>query len=186
MYSFMYKYESFINLDMKSILFFLLFFTGIAYGQEKADAESIARMEKDAHQNQFINAARLTAESDNFDVKYYRCEWTVDPAVRFIDGKVTVYFKPISALSSITLDMQSPLVADSIKRNGSPLRFAQTRLAWVARRSPPPPPRSSSWVPPGPTTQPRRPMATKRPTRRKPNPRPRVTVGAKRSPARSA
>lgn len=110
---------------MKSILFLLLFFTGIVYGQEKADVESIARMEKDAHQNQFTNAARLTAASDNFDVKYYRCEWTVDPAVRFIDGKVTVYFKPISALSSITLDMQSPLVADSVKRNGSQLTFSQ-------------------------------------------------------------
>ena len=110
---------------MKTILFFLLFLTGFVYGQEKADVESIARMEKDAHQNHFTNAGKLTAASDNFDVKYYRCEWMVDPAVRYINGKVTIYFKPTTTLTTITLDMQSPLVADSIKRNGTALSFSQ-------------------------------------------------------------
>ena len=110
---------------MKTILFFLLFLTGFAYGQERADVESIARMERDAHQNKFSNAGKLTAASDNFDVKYYRCEWIVDPAVRYINGKVTIYFKPTTTLTSITLDMQSPLIADSIKRNGSALSFSQ-------------------------------------------------------------
>ena len=110
---------------MKSLLFFVLFISGVAFAQERADVESIARMERDAHQNLFNNSGRFTAASDNFDVKYYRCEWTVDPAIRYIDGKVTVYFKATSALTTITLDMQSPLVADSIKRNGSSLSFSQ-------------------------------------------------------------
>ena len=110
---------------MKLILFFLLFLTGFVYGQERADIESIARMERDAHQNQFSNTGRLTAASDNFDVKYYRCEWLVDPAVRYINGKVTIYFKPTTILTTITLDMQSQLLADSIKRNGAALSFSQ-------------------------------------------------------------
>ncbi len=110
---------------MKSLLFLLLFLSGFAYGQERSDIESIARMEKDAHQNQFTIASRFTAASDNFDVKYYRCEWMVDPAARYINGKVTIYFKPTTTLTTITLDMQSPLVADSIKRNGTALAFSQ-------------------------------------------------------------
>ena len=110
---------------MKLFFLFLLFSVGFAYSQERGDLESIVRMERDAHQNHFTNAAKLTGASDNFDVKYYRCEWAVDPAVRFIDGKVTVYFKPTSNLSSITLDMQAPLVADSVKRNGTLLTYSQ-------------------------------------------------------------
>ena len=110
---------------MKSFLFFLLFTSGVAFAQERADVESIARMERDAQQNHFNNAARVSAASDNFDVKYYRCEWTVDPAVRYINGKVTVYFKPTTALTTITLDMQLPLIADSIKRNNTALTFSQ-------------------------------------------------------------
>ena len=110
---------------MKSLLFFFNFLSGVVFAQERADVESIARMERDAHQNLFTNSSKFTAASDNFDVKYYRCEWTVDPAIRFIDGKVTVYFKATSALTTITLDMQSPLVADSIKRNGGSLSFSQ-------------------------------------------------------------
>ena len=110
---------------MKSFLFFLLFTSGVAFAQEKTDVESIARMERDAQQNHFNNAARVSTASDNFDVKYYRCEWTVDPAVRYINGKVTVYFKPTTALTTITLDMQSPLIADSIKRNNTTLTFSQ-------------------------------------------------------------
>ncbi|MBC7511029.1 MAG: T9SS type A sorting domain-containing protein [Ferruginibacter sp.] len=110
---------------MKSILILFLFFTGIVNAQERADVESIARMERDAHKNLFNTTARGSAATDNFDVKYYRCEWTVDPAVRYINGKVTVYFKPTTTLTTITLDLQSPLVADSVKRNGNMLTFSQ-------------------------------------------------------------
>ena len=46
---------------MKSILFLLVFVTGIVNAQERADVESIARMEKDAQQNHFNNAARVSA-----------------------------------------------------------------------------------------------------------------------------
>ena len=35
--------------------------------------------------------------SGNFNVNYYRCEWNVDPSIRYIAGKVTSYFKITSA-----------------------------------------------------------------------------------------
>jgi aminopeptidase N len=52
----------------------------------------------------------------NFDAKYYRCEWEVDPAVRFIKGKITVYYIVTATGNSISLDLMSPLVADSVKQ----------------------------------------------------------------------
>ena len=62
----------------------------------------------------------LTAAS-NFDAKYYRCEWEVDPAVRFIKGKVTVYYTVSATGSSISLDLMAPLVVDSVKQRNSVL-----------------------------------------------------------------
>ncbi len=52
----------------------------------------------------------------NIDAKYYRCEWEVDPAVRYIKGKVTVYYTLTATGNSISLDLMSPLVADSVKQ----------------------------------------------------------------------
>ena len=80
-------------------------------------------MEMAAHQNQFNNFAARTGASENFDIKYYRCEWEVNPSVRYINGKITIYFKPTEPASSITLDMMAPLAADSVKRNGTLLTY---------------------------------------------------------------
>ena len=55
----------------------------------------------------------LTAAS-NFDAKYYRCEWEVDPAIRYIKGKVTVYYTISATGNSISLDLMSPLAVDSV------------------------------------------------------------------------
>src|SRR5215470_14003008 len=75
--------------------------------------QDIALMERLGHQR-IINAATAALSSNNFDVKYYRCEWEVDPAVRYIKGKVTVYFIVTSSTNFITLDLMSPLTADSV------------------------------------------------------------------------
>lgn len=70
-------------------------------------------------------AEGLSSASANFDVKYYRCEWEVDPAVRYISGKVTVYYVITAASSDITLDLMSPLVADSVKQRNTTLNKQQ-------------------------------------------------------------
>ena len=95
--------------------------------QEKNDAESIARLEMQAHL-QTITGSSMgeSLASDNFDVKYYRCEWDIDPALRYIGGKVTIYFKTNSAANSITADLMNTLTVDSLKRNNSNLIYTQT------------------------------------------------------------
>lgn len=60
-----------------------------------------------------------TTVSNNFDVKYYRCEWEVNPVVRYINGKVTIYFTITQASNNIQLDIMSPLVVDSVKQRNS-------------------------------------------------------------------
>jgi len=89
----------------------------------------IALFEQMAHQritptsNSILEA---TTASNNYDVNYYRCEWEVNPAIRYITGKVTVYFTITTASNNIQLDLMSPLVVDSVKKNNILLVKQQT------------------------------------------------------------
>src|SRR5262245_36222994 len=78
----------------------------------------IAFMERLSHER-ITSRENLSLASNNFDVKYYRCEWEVDPASYFIKGKVTVYFVMTSAGNSISLDLMNSLTVDSIKQRGT-------------------------------------------------------------------
>jgi aminopeptidase N len=107
-------------------LLLLSLFTFAQQEEERQDVESIARMEMQAQQQNFGAHGGESLASENFDVKYYRCEWAVDPAIRYINGKVTIYFKTSSLASSITLDLTSVLTVDSIKKNNTYYTFSQS------------------------------------------------------------
>ncbi|MFC4263203.1 M1 family aminopeptidase [Ferruginibacter yonginensis] len=85
----------------------------------------IAKMELQAQQQQMQNFTNRTNASDNFDVKYYRCEWELNPSVRYIKGCVTVYFKTTSNTNNIVLDLTAPMGVDSIKQRQQLLSFSQ-------------------------------------------------------------
>lgn len=112
---------------MRLILISLLLSGYFSYSQDidfVKKVYEIAAMERNGHQR-LMSGSESTLASDNFDVKYYRCEWEVDPAIRYISGKITIYFTVSSDASSITLDMMSPLIADSIKHGNISLGFLQ-------------------------------------------------------------
>ena len=112
---------------MKIIVFTLLQLFSVSYGQNTPGAftiEKIAQFEKMAFSGK-KNQLNATAASTNFDVKYYKCEWEVDPAVRYIRGKVTSYFVITSAATSITYDLMSSLNVDSVKNNKSALTYSR-------------------------------------------------------------
>ena len=114
---------------MKTLLISCLFIFSKALAQpvtnyvEKVNA--IAADERSGHQR-LMSTDNLTLSSTNFDVKYYRCEWEIDPAVRYISGKVTVYFTITSPTNNISLDLISALSTDSIKQRSILLNFNHT------------------------------------------------------------
>lgn len=63
--------------------------------------------------------------SSNFSVSYYRCEWEIDPAVRFIKGKVTSYFRVNTPSNSVSFDFTSQLTVDSIIYHTAKIGFVQ-------------------------------------------------------------
>ncbi|MCW3091939.1 MAG: Peptidase family [Ferruginibacter sp.] len=113
---------------MRLLFTFLLLVSLIAHAQIPGEScksiSDIATMERLAHQR-ISSTETLTMASGNFDVKYYRCEWEVDPAIRYIKGKVTAYYTITSATNNISFDLMSPLVADSVKQHNALLGKSQ-------------------------------------------------------------
>lgn len=57
----------------------------------------------------------------NIDVKYHRCEWQVNPSVRFISGTITTYFKAINDLNIVSFDMSQQLQIRGVRWRGQSL-----------------------------------------------------------------
>jgi aminopeptidase N len=110
---------------MRFLFIFLLFSCVKLSAQLPVDdckrVNDIALFEQMAHQRIVNGGSNIinTAVSNNFDVKYYRCEWEVNPAVRYINGKVTLYFVITAATNNIQLDLMNPLIVDSVKQRNS-------------------------------------------------------------------
>jgi aminopeptidase N len=68
---------------------------------------------------------RDQSSAGEMDVKYYRCEWQVDPAVNFISGKVTTYFEPlVEGFDTVHIDLSDSLQVTSIFYHGMPALFS--------------------------------------------------------------
>ncbi|MEO7561463.1 MAG: M1 family aminopeptidase [Ferruginibacter sp.] len=111
---------------MKIILIFIVSFYSVAYGQQPKDyckgIDDIALEESRAFARVTTNQEAISA-SKNFDIKYYRCEWNVDPAIRYIRGKITVFFIITTSADNISFDLMNDLVVDSIQQKSSLLSF---------------------------------------------------------------
>jgi aminopeptidase N len=61
-----------------------------------------------------------TETTSNYDVKWYRCNWYIDPAVKAISGNVTTLFMPVGKdLDSLNFDLNQALQVDSVKYHGA-------------------------------------------------------------------
>src|SRR5664279_196578 len=102
---------------MKRAFFFIITIISTSYAQQSQDyckaVDKIAAEESRAYSR--ISLQDATSSSQNFNIKYYRCEWQVDPAVRYITGKVTSYFIISSPTDNISFDLMDALIVDSIK-----------------------------------------------------------------------
>ncbi len=81
--------------------------------------DDISVMERLAHERLSATGAYgASAASTNFDIKYLRLEWEVDPSVNYIKGKVTAYFVMTATATNISFDLMAGFQVDSVKRRG--------------------------------------------------------------------
>jgi aminopeptidase N len=89
------------------------------------ELESIARA--DQHRTGRMPVAQKPETGDDYDVHWYHCIWTIDPAYRFISGSVTTLFGARSLpLDSIRFDMHQALVADQVVWHGQSLSWSHS------------------------------------------------------------
>lgn len=114
---------------MRSVfsMIFLLLVIRSARAQEPLfikHLKKIAEMEQKANTGLFI--PHTTRIADNYDVKYNRCEWKVNPNIYYISGMVTTYFVPKDAgFSEIDFDFSSAMTTDSVIYHGTTATFIQ-------------------------------------------------------------
>ncbi|MCB0628252.1 MAG: M1 family aminopeptidase [Saprospiraceae bacterium] len=89
------------------------------------DLDALIEMEQQHFSNR-LNARSNPATHD-YDLKYHRLEWSVDPTQRYITGTVTSYFVPEEAgFQQLHFDLSSALTVTAVKRNGNALTFSQS------------------------------------------------------------
>jgi aminopeptidase N len=122
----------------KFILAFLLLVNyAMAQGIDKEafikEFEELRKREMLSHQKFFgpngpggTNGVDFTVASNNFDIHHSRLEWSIDPAVKFINGKCTYDFVMTMASNTITFDLLNTLTVDSVLYHNSSITFQQT------------------------------------------------------------
>lgn len=61
----------------------------------------------------------------NYDITYHKLEFTLNPSVKFITGKVTTTYTALSNMSTITFDFANPLTVSSVKKGATNLTFVE-------------------------------------------------------------
>ena len=110
------------------VLFLVVTISGVLKAQEP-DPDFTDKMAlQESRQFRLKSAFREFQDYSNYDLIYQRMEWKIDPAVKYISGKVTSYFKSETEnLAEIGFDLDSLMTIDSVfyqnqkvqvKRNG--------------------------------------------------------------------
>ncbi|HNP32149.1 MAG TPA: M1 family aminopeptidase [Flavobacterium sp.] len=61
----------------------------------------------------------------NYDITYHKLEFTLNPTVKFITGKVTTTFTALSSMNTITFDFANQLTCSSVKKGSTNLTFVE-------------------------------------------------------------
>ncbi|WKK65484.1 M1 family aminopeptidase [Lutimonas zeaxanthinifaciens] len=107
--------------------FVLLLFSLLGYGQE--DLMSFDYL-NEISKDEMKYAARKVAfkanpNTVNYDIKYHRLYWVVDPAIAEIEGEVTTHFTANNDMDEIVFDLADNMTVSGVKQRGVDLTFSQ-------------------------------------------------------------
>lgn len=101
---------------------------GMLLSQQKPDVsvlKQIALADQRSFQiSRFGNRSHIGA---NYDLKYHRFNWYIDPSVLYISGSVTSYFvTTVPEFVQMSFELNSQLLVDSVVFHGYPATFQHT------------------------------------------------------------
>lgn len=110
---------------MRNNYFLLLCFVAINVFSQRFVDEISSIAESEMKSASRLMNLQVNANTSNYDLIYSKLEFTVNPNVYNIAGKVTHTFKALSNMSSITFDLTNELTVSSVKRGATTLSFTQ-------------------------------------------------------------
>ena len=72
-----------------------------------------------------IHNHRVNLNTGNYDVKYHKLEFTVDPSVASISGIVTTHFEAKENMTEVTFDLADNMTVSQVLQNGNTLTYTQ-------------------------------------------------------------
>lgn len=109
------------------LLIFILFFS-FSNGQTK-EGFPLDYLQKIVTSEQRNAANKIKFKTNpntiNYDLKYHRLEWKVNPAMALIEGKVTSYFIANDDMNSIIFDLAKNMSVSKVTQRGVDLNFTQ-------------------------------------------------------------
>ena len=95
---------------------------GLAQHSDNSETDIIASIESE--QIKFKSSFVENTSYADYDLIYQQMYWEIDPAIRYIQGEITSYFKSNTEnLSEIEFDLKNELEIDSIVQNGDQNQF---------------------------------------------------------------
>ncbi|OWP78156.1 M1 family aminopeptidase [Flavobacterium oreochromis] len=104
-------------------LFLLLSTLGFSQNNEEPYTEKIAVSEMKSAAKK-INF-KVNSNTQNYDITYHKLEFTVNPTLLAITGKVTTNFIALSNLDTVTFELTNSLIVSSVKVNNTNTTFIQ-------------------------------------------------------------
>ncbi|MFD0834599.1 M1 family aminopeptidase [Mariniflexile aquimaris] len=99
-------------------------FTWSFFGQDYIKLfNQIQKTEAKAALKKMLQKANVN--TGNYDIKYHRLEFTVDPSVAYISGEVTTYLNAKENLNQVTFDLASNMTVSQVTQRGTSLAFSQ-------------------------------------------------------------
>jgi len=93
------------------------------FSQSKSTTNRIAEAEmKSASQ---LMDVQVNPNTLNYDITYHKLEFTVNPNVKFISGKVTTTYTALANMNTITFDFANQLTVSAVKKGATSLAFVE-------------------------------------------------------------
>lgn len=106
--------------------YLLLFIFSITFSiaqKEQETLDEIINSEMKSASN--LMAVAVNPNTLNYDVTYHKLEFTIDPEIYFVSGKVTTTYTALASMNSVTFDLATQMVVTSVKKDNVTLAFTQ-------------------------------------------------------------
>ncbi len=110
---------------MKYYLILLFLFLTVQCFSQTFEEDQSAILEAETKSATSRINYRANANTGNYDVKYHKLEFTINPSVASISGVVTTHFEAKETMSQIIFDLTNNMTVSQVLQNGSSITFSQ-------------------------------------------------------------